>query len=174
MSSAVGFEDLVKLYGPWVGLAAMVLWSFRTQIWGLIDRRARLGETDREQDLRFDEQARQKILANGDYNRELVGRFLALYDAERADRKMLAERLVAQAASTEAMVRDTVEVMQEFATISRMQCDRLDALATRLTTAFEKQAEILPAIWFVLAKYGLESPAAVDQMIGSIEEVKRG
>lgn len=163
------FGELVRLYGPWAGLLAMVAWSLRAQIWQLIDRRARLGEADREQDLRFDEQARAKLLQNGDYNRELVSRFLSLYDAERADRKMMAERLVEQAASTEIMVRDALAIMQEFAAISRMQCDRLDTLAARLATALEKQTEILPPIWFVLAKYGLR-PADVDHLISQMKE----
>lgn len=166
----------------------MVVWSFRTQIWGLIDRRAKLGEADRAQDLRFDEQARNVLLESQARNWQYLDKVLQQFDDERRERRMLGDRLVDQAISTERMVRQALETMQGFADVGRSQCERLDAqgerqnvmmecqnaMMERTTMAIEALTRTSTAIWFVLARYGLKGPEDLDLMVATMEEAESG
>lgn len=173
----VDLVEFIKVYGPWTGLAVVLILTFRAQIGAMIERRARLGETDREQELRFDEQARAVLLESQARNWQYLDKVLQQYDDERRERRLLGERLIEQALSTERMVRQALDTMQGFAEVGRLQCERLDAqgerqsaMMERTTMAIEALTRTSTATWFVLARYGLKGPEDLDEMVSVMEE----
>jgi hypothetical protein len=148
----VEFLDLAERFGPWVALVCYVLWTQREKIFALVDRRVRLAERDKEQDLAFDDELRRRILNGDAYSRELVTRILGSLESERIERRTLTRTAIEQAQSAERLASEAVEVMQDFADITRLQGDRQDKRDEKLYELLRATKGVLDALWFVLVK----------------------
>lgn len=140
-----------------------VLWTERKSILALFSRRQAIAERDAVDDLEFENQVRNRLLTNGDYSKTLTDRIIGMLEAERTERRALSTQVFNQADALRDVSAQAVEVMADFADISRLQCNRLDQITDRIVAILEKQERTQAAIWFVLAKYGLKSPD-VDEM----------
>lgn len=152
-----------------------VVWTERKGILALFSRRQALAERDAQGDIAFEEQVRGRLLENGDYSRTLTDRIMGMLETERTERRSLSAQMLSRADAVQEVSAQAVEVMHDFADISRMQCDRMDGVTERIVTILERQEQMQSAIWFVLAKYGLHNPQAdINEMVKTLglEETK--
>lgn len=158
-------------WGTVVMFVLYVLWSERRAIIGFFRRRQALTEREMRTEQDFGAQARDRLLRNGDYSKTLTERVLGMLETERTERRSLSQQVVDQAVSAQTVSAQAVEVMQDFADISRQQCSRLDEITGRIVTVLEHQERMQSAIWFVLAKYGLrDREADLAEMARILEE----
>lgn len=146
--------------GTFIAFVLYVVWTERKAILGFLGRRQELAERGVRTEQDFEAQARDRLLQNGDYSKTLVDRIMQMLETERAERRAISGQIVDHATAAQAVAAQAVSVMQDFADISRRQCDRLDNLTERIVTVLEKQERMQTATWFVLAKYGLSNPQA--------------
>jgi|GEM_PF-3855934 len=158
-------------FGPWLALVAMVVWSQRDKLVALFARRATVGIARDESDLRFDEEARKKVLQNGEYSRSLVEKFLEQLRTEQMERRSANKAVLEQARTTEHLATQAVSVMQDFADIARVQADRQDALLRDVTAALQATERTVAAVGFVLARvYFRDTDKTFDDLVEELDE----
>lgn len=139
------FWDLAKEFGGWAAFVLYILYTQRERIFALFDRHARLHERDREQDLAFEDQTRQRLL-NGDTQLRRI------LQSEQVERRALTRTAIEQARTAEHLASQAVEVMKDFADIARLQTDRLDKLTTEIMPVLREVKGVMDALWFILVR----------------------
>jgi len=175
----IDFAALVDKYGPPVVIVAFVLYVLykeRGQILALFHRRQALVEKRETEDLTFESKAREKLLANGDYSRDLVDRLLdvhksqmdrimLLYESERqTNRTLSSELLDAQASSVSVQM---IEVIQDIANVIRIQADRAEEARQAHAAAYAEAVATNSALLVVLNRlYGVNRSDVAEVLAG--------
>lgn len=149
--------DISKL-GWWAAALSVilsVLWSERKRILGFLFGRI--------------ENKEKRVLANGEERKETLEKLLdaqarerenlySLLREERSERRLSNERVIDGARATQEMATQSVEVMQQFADISRLGIDHRDRhdekileLTDTTLDAVRENTRVNGAIGFVLA-----------------------
>lgn len=173
--------DIVSLIsnpGVWtiVAVALAVVYLERKRLLGLFGNHTRQRLQERQSDQAFDDQLRQQLLESSEYNRELVNRFVSLYNTERDERRALMQQLICVTGSTEKVATQAVEVMQDFADISRLQADRLTARDQEMCEVLRELRQTTEGIGFVLTQlYFRGQPSKTfPDLMAELEENRNG
>jgi len=92
-----------------------------------------------EADLEFDQEARKKVLRNGDYSHELMQFFLQILETERIERRAVNSLVLEQAGTARHQADEAVNVMRDFVDIARRMVDRQDARDEELIKLVREQ-----------------------------------
>lgn len=159
-------------YGWGVVLLVFVAWvcyKERDRLFSLFVSHQQRVEEKAKGNRAFEKRARERLLENGEYSRELVQRILSIYEAERIERRSVSQQLLQAGAAAERVSVQAIEVMRDFVNIARMQADRQTEIVQELVPILEETRKCLSAVWFVLVKLHGISGDEVESLLSETE-----
>jgi hypothetical protein len=173
----VDLTQLLSNPGPWtiIAVVLLVLYLERKALVGLFRRRQALAVEATQAEMSFEQRAREKLLTNGDYSKELTAKLMAMYQAEREERRTLGQQLLATSQAAERLSSEAIGVMKQFAEIARMQSDRQDQRDGEFCNLLREMQRVLDAVGFVLARlYFRNQSGSFQDLVVEIEGQETG
>lgn len=156
-------------YGWLVAIFLFLVVTQKDHIGMVMEKWFGVSITAKESEGKFEDELRQRALQNGEYSRSLVDRLFIRAEAETVERRAANAMLFEQTKTTEVLASKSVEVMQDFANIARINAghwEEVSGTLSRLNSTME-------GIAFLLAQITIEERQGLDYQ-STLEALKKG